>query len=191
MQANPVDTFLQEADDSLAEIEATALSLIGFRAFHTIKGSGSMFGFDDVAAFTHHVETLLDQVREGTVRVSVELTNVILAAADQIKLLLQAAQGGSPVNAPSQEALLARVRQLSKPAREFVIVAEESPASEDHTPEDRIKVWNIHFRPDPSMLSRGGNPVLLFRDLRKLGECVIEGHADDLPALAEMQTDVC
>jgi len=61
MQANPVDTFLQEADDALAEIEATALSLSGdssggdavnqiFRAFHTIKGSGSMFGFDDVAA---------------------------------------------------------------------------------------------------------------------------------------------
>ena len=35
-----------------------------FRAFHTIKGSGAMFGFDEVAAFTHHIETLLDQVRE-------------------------------------------------------------------------------------------------------------------------------
>src|SRR5580704_17148740 len=109
MQSNPADTFLQEADDLLAAIEAAALSLTAdqadseainqiFRAFHTIKGSGAMFGFDDVAAFTHHVETLLDQVRDGLVPVSDQLSNVILAAADQIKLLLAAAQGGDPVD---------------------------------------------------------------------------------------------
>ena len=32
---------------------------------HTIKGSGAMFGFDDIAAFTHEVETTFDQVRGG------------------------------------------------------------------------------------------------------------------------------
>jgi two-component system chemotaxis sensor kinase CheA len=127
MQPNPVDTYLQEADDLLAEIEATALELSGaeagseavnriFRAFHTIKGSGAMFGFDQVAAFTHHVETLLDQVREGAVPVSNELSNIILAAADQIKLLLQAAQGGQGADAAGQAALLERVRQLSAAA---------------------------------------------------------------------------
>jgi two-component system chemotaxis sensor kinase CheA len=199
MQANPVDTFLQEADDLLAEIEATALSMTVdpaggetvnqiFRAFHTIKGSGAMFGFDGVAAFTHHVETLLDQVREGVVPVSDELTNVILAAADQIKLLVQAAQGGDPVNGILQAQLLDRVRQLSPPAGESNIAAGGPAAFTEETP---AQVWNICFRPDPAMLSRGGNPVLLFRDLKKLGECVIKGHADRLPALAELQFDVC
>ena len=199
MQADPVDTFLQEAEDALAEIEAAALSMNGdpagsevvnriFRAFHTIKGSGSMFGFDDVAAFTHHVETLLDQVREGVVPVSGDLTNVILSAADQIKLLLRAAQGGDPVDGNLQEALLTRVRQLSAATGESVIVAERLRLT---GPEAELKVWHICFRPDPSILLRGGNPVLLFRDLRKLGECVIEGHTDRLPALAEMQTCVC
>jgi two-component system chemotaxis sensor kinase CheA len=199
MQANPVDTFLQEADDLLAEIEATALSMTEdpaggeavnqiFRAFHTIKGSGAMFGFDGVAAFTHHVETLLDQVRDGVVPVSDELTNVILAAADQIKLLVQAAQGGDPVNDILQAQLLDRVRQLSPLPGESDFVAEEPAAS---TEETAAKVWNICFRPDPAMLSRGGNPVLLFRDLKKLGQCVIKGHADRLPALAELQPDIC
>jgi two-component system chemotaxis sensor kinase CheA len=182
MQANLVETFLQEADEALAEIEATALSMASdpagreavnqiFRAFHTIKGSGAMFGFDEVAAFTHHVETLLDKVREGAVAVSDELTNVILAAADHIKLLLQAAHGAEPVNAAVQAALLEKVCELSAPAAH--------------------KVWNIVFRPDPSLLSRGGNPFLLFRHLKTLGECIIEGHTDRLPPLAEMQTDVC
>lgn len=200
MPANPIDTFLQEADDLLAEIEASALSLTAdpsgteavhqiFRAFHTIKGSGSMFGFEDVSAFTHHVESLLDQVREGMVPVSDELTNVILAAADQIKLLLQAAQGGNPVDAALQDALLARVRQLSTPAGESAVAAQEPATAVQR--EDTPQIWHIHFRPDPSMLSRGGNPVLLFRDLKKLGECIVEGHTDALPALTEMQTDVC
>jgi two-component system chemotaxis sensor kinase CheA len=104
MESNPVDTFLKEADDLLAEIEAAALSMSLdhgggevvnqiFRAFHTIKGSGAMFGFEELASFTHHVETLLDRVREGIVPVSEPLSNVILAATDDIKALLQAAQG--------------------------------------------------------------------------------------------------
>ena len=68
---NPAETFLQEADELLGEIEQTTLGLGGgnpveesvnqlFRAFHTIKGSGAMFGFTEVAGFTHHMETLLD-----------------------------------------------------------------------------------------------------------------------------------
>src|SRR5580704_13625067 len=140
MQANPADTFLQEADDLLAAIEAAALSLTAdqadsevvnqiFRAFHTIKGSGAMFGFDDVAAFTHHVETLLDRVRDGIVPVSPQLANVVLSAADQIKLLLQAAQRGEPVNAISQADLLERVRQLSGAGEESHGLAQKPTVS--------------------------------------------------------------
>jgi two-component system chemotaxis sensor kinase CheA len=199
MQPNPVDTYLQEAEDLLAEIEAAALTLTGdrggseavhqiFRAFHTIKGSGSMFGFDAVAAFTHHVETLLDQVRDGVIAVTKELSNVILAAADQIKLLLRAAQGGLAVDAIAQEALLERVSRLS---------AEATPSADRPAPPDvsgqqsQAKVWHILFRPAPSLFSSGGNPILLFRDLKKLGECVVQGHTDGLPALSEMQADAC
>ena len=38
-----------------------------FRALHTIKGSGKMFGFDGAAAFTHHLENAFDQVRKGEI----------------------------------------------------------------------------------------------------------------------------
>jgi len=195
MQPNLVEMFLQEADELLAEIETTALNLADegdeavnriFRAFHTIKGSGAMFGFDDVAAFTHHVETLLDLVRENTVPVTEQLTNVILESADQIKLLLRAAQGGEPVEQTSQEALLDRVRSLSSPS---IAVQEHKPVPA--TIPVSPKLWNIHFRPDPLILSRGGNPALLFRDLKSLGECTVEGHTDTLPPLAELDPERC
>jgi len=41
-----------------------------FRVMHTIKGSGAMFGFDEVAAFTHELETVFDRVRKGTLAVT-------------------------------------------------------------------------------------------------------------------------
>ncbi len=197
MQGNPADTFLQEADESLAEIESTALSLNSapgngeainqiFRAFHTIKGSGAMFGFDDVASFTHHVETLLDHVREGSIPVLGELTNLILAAADHIKALLRFAQGGDPVDLVLQDALLATVHDLCARAEKSQVPHIGMALTMAPT-----NIWNIRFKPDSAILARGGNPSLLFRDLKKLGECVIEGHTDLLPTLAEMETDVC
>lgn len=64
------ETFKEEAYELLSELETSLLELeeapdneelIGrvFRAMHTIKGSGDMFGFDDIARFTHEVETVL------------------------------------------------------------------------------------------------------------------------------------
>ena len=54
-------TFREEANELLTELEFSLLELYDssddhelvdrvFRAMHTIKGSGSMFGFDDIAA---------------------------------------------------------------------------------------------------------------------------------------------
>ena len=105
MQYNPIETFLQEAEELLADIEQSALTLGAgeqseetinqlFRAFHTIKGSGAMFGLDAVAGFTHHVESLLDRVRDGAVPVSPTLADLVLKARDHIKILLGAARGG-------------------------------------------------------------------------------------------------
>ena len=96
---NYIDTFRQEADELLADIEECVLAIEDnpddrdivnrlFRAMHTIKGSGSMFGFTEVSGFTHHVETTLDKVRDGSIPVSKELIDLILASRDQIQALL-------------------------------------------------------------------------------------------------------
>ena len=60
-----------------------------FRALHTIKGSGAMFGFDKVAAFTHEFETALDRVRKGEITPTQELIAVALAAKDYIRALIE------------------------------------------------------------------------------------------------------
>jgi two-component system chemotaxis sensor kinase CheA len=80
---DPIETFRQEAQDLLEEIEQGLLDLAHrpgdrdlvdavFRGLHTLKGSGAMFGFDALAAFTHHCETAFDRVRKGEVAATPE-----------------------------------------------------------------------------------------------------------------------
>ena len=203
MEYNPVPTFLAEAEDLLSNIEQSALSLGGdespaeainqlFRAFHTIKGSGAMCGLLQVSAFTHHVETLLDRVREGAVAVSPELSELVLAAADQIKLLLAVEQGGKPVAADSNQRLIDRISELSDAAAGMDPAPAHPPAREQvRTAEGKKHSWKICFHPDSGLLASGGNPVLLFKDLEKLGICEIVGHTETVPRLEQIQPDLC
>lgn len=201
MSHNPVETYLQEADELLAQIEHSALSLETgtetgetinqlFRAFHTLKGSGAMCGLDTVAAFTHHVESLLDKVRTGAVPVSLELSDVVLKASDHIKSLLGADQGGVP--APSGEMLIAAIEALaaSDPSTaEPVTSPRARPVQEQFESADQA--WSIHFRPNPTILTRGSNPAALFRDLRNLGSCEVTAHTDQIPGLDTIEPDLC
>ena len=101
--------FQEEAREILVELESCLLELnenredkelVGraFRALHTIKGSGAMFGFDDIAAFTHHVENAFDEVRNGRLGATPDLISISLAAVDQIKLMLDEAAGQATRN---------------------------------------------------------------------------------------------
>jgi two-component system chemotaxis sensor kinase CheA len=64
-----------------------------FRAMHTIKGSGAMFGFTDIAEFTHEVETVYDKVRGGLVSVDKSLIDSTLKSCDLIRAMLGDAGG--------------------------------------------------------------------------------------------------
>ena len=96
--------FQEEARELLGELESALLELdqkrddpevVGraFRALHTIKGSGAMFGFDDIAAFAHNLEAVFDQLRKGELAATTDLINLTLAAGDQIKTMLDVAAG--------------------------------------------------------------------------------------------------
>jgi two-component system chemotaxis sensor kinase CheA len=89
------NVYREEAYELLATLEEALLELeerpedmgvVGrvFRAMHTIKGSGAMFGFDDIASFTHTIETVYDMVREGDLIVTPDLISLTLSACDQV-----------------------------------------------------------------------------------------------------------
>ncbi|XLM21439.1 Hpt domain-containing protein, partial [Chromobacterium piscinae] len=61
-----------------------------FRTMHTIKGSAGLFGLDDIVCFTHQAENLLDQLRDGQLKLDDELVGLLLRCHDHVKLMIQA-----------------------------------------------------------------------------------------------------
>ena len=83
------EVFFEESFEGLDAMEAELLNLVPgeedletintiFRAAHSIKGGSGTFGFTAVADFTHVLETLLDQIREGSRDLTAEHVNLLL-----------------------------------------------------------------------------------------------------------------
>src|SRR5580700_5225420 len=171
--------FQEEAREIIVELEASLLELgdrpadtelVGraFRALHTIKGSGSMFGFDQLAAFTHNLENAFDEVRNGRMSVTSELINLSLAALDQIKAMVEEGGGEiAPFTAAAGE-ILVKLQVLTglshgteKTAAPTMPVAAATNAA--------LQEWLVHLSPGPDLLRNGANPLMLFGELKQLG----------------------
>lgn len=95
--------FITEAREHLYSIEtdlltieeqgdAVDLDLVNkvFRAAHSIKGGSGFFGLDQVKELAHRAETVLDMLRAQKMRPNAEVTNVLLAAFDQLRDMINA-----------------------------------------------------------------------------------------------------
>ena len=199
------DTYRQEAEELLAVIEEAILEVEEnpendaainrlFRAMHTIKGSGAMFGFDDIAVFTHHVETVLDRVRENIIPVTKELIDLILAAGDQIKAMLDATGGGPAVDIEQAGKIIAGLESLSPDVSNADGIAPTSVVDALHAAgndEGRKTTCRIRFRPHPDIFASGMDPALLLDELRVLGECTVAAQTEDIPALEDLNAEHC
>lgn len=189
--------LLAELESSLLELEETPddADLIGrvFRAMHTIKGSGAMFGFDDIAGFTHEVETVFDMVRNGRIKVTRDLVNLALKARDLIKGMLDASDGeGNAVEVAATNAVIAGLRQLVPGVSTGS--ATEEPSSPVLSPEskgEKAVTYRIRFIPSPDVTVNGTNPLLLLAELRQLGKCRVVAQMAKIQCLEQINPEHC
>ena len=197
--------FKEEAYELLAELETSLLELeerpddadlIGrvFRAMHTIKGSGAMFGFDDIARFTHEVETVFDLVRNGKLQVTKVLVNLTLAARDQITSMLDNADGGG-VDPGESAGIIAGLRALTASEAPDAPVASAAPAAAEPAQgrgeAGRFVTYRIRFAPAKDIFTTGSNPLNLLAELRELGACSVVAQTGGFPELAELDPEAC
>jgi len=150
-----------------------------------------MFGFDYVSKFTHHVETLLDAVREGKVAVSPQLTELVLAAADEIKRLLAVEPSVIPEPSEAREALIATLEAFSPVSAQLPIAANGLIEIDNSAARAQERPWQIVFRPCKDLFACGGNPLLLLRDLGKLGSMDVVAQMEDVPTLEDLEPGTC
>ncbi len=191
--------FKEEAYELLAELESSLLELeerpddqdlIGrvFRAMHTIKGSGSMFGFDDIASFTHEVETIFDMVRNGKLQVTGRLVNLTLAARDQIRAMLDAADSGEATDMQASAEIIVGLRELAGFQGQVAAAAQKE---EVHEARKDPVTYRIRFAPAREIFISGTNPLTLIAELRELGSCTVVAQTSGFPALEEMNPESC
>ncbi|HUA25473.1 MAG TPA: Hpt domain-containing protein, partial [Steroidobacteraceae bacterium] len=102
--------FFEESFEALDAMEAALLKLdVGspepelintiFRVAHSIKGGSATFGFSEIASFTHSLETLLDELRGGSMAVTVAVSDLLLKSVDVLRAMLRAVQAKQPIDA--------------------------------------------------------------------------------------------
>jgi two-component system chemotaxis sensor kinase CheA len=212
--------FREEGHEVLVDLESALLELndnradqelVGrvFRALHTLKGSGAMFGFEDMATFTHNLETAFDEVRNGRLEISSELIDLTLSALDQIRAMLEEGLEGAPVADPEACAeILAKVRHLTgKPEKKFekkVVAEKPAPVAAEPVPDALAETgsnssdssapareWSIRFAPGPEFMQNGANPLLLIHELKGLGGLAVRSSIAAVPPFEELDPERC
>ena len=194
-EEDPIAAFCVEAKDLLDQVESALLDLTQdqdnralvdevFRGLHTLKGSGSMFGFDALAGFTHHCETAFDRVRKGQAPATRALISVVLSARDHMQALIDIGDGSHGVDPELEaagEAILAALKRAVYEGEDEVMTPGEPKRSG----------WRVTFKLPPGSMANGTNPLPLLDELRDLGTCAITPRLDDLPGLAELAPTEC
>ncbi|MBB4439792.1 MULTISPECIES: chemotaxis protein CheA [Rhizobium] len=191
---DPVAVFRTEAAECLEAIEAGLLDLTHqldnkdlvdavFRGLHTLKGSGAMFGFEALAAFTHHCETAFDRVRKGEVAATSELVAAVLAAQDHMRALVDQPDAD---HGDIGHRLLAQLQAAvggKEAAPAAAPAAVSGPAAVRDAAAKKKNSWRIRFSLPANSMANGTNPLGLLDELRDLGECTVRANTSAIPPL--------
>ena len=192
-------TFFEESFEAVDGMESSLLELDTedpdaeainsiFRGAHSIKGGSAMFGFNAISEFTHVMETLLDQVRNGERALSPALVDLLLRAVDCLRAMLVAVQAGDEIDADkvaATQAQLASELENRSPA-----ATPEPAATHPAAPGADISAgWHITFKPEPGMLRTGNDPLRMFRELRALGALRVTPDLSRLPSFEELDPE--
>jgi len=179
----------------MGDVDAEAINTI-FRAAHSIKGGSATFGFTEVSDFTHVMETLLDEMRDGRRKVTQQAVDVLLRSVDCLRDMLTAIQAKQPVDhatvARHKQALdheLAIGHQVSTTQLSTPTVSAQ-PVSMPAAPA-APRGWKIAFSPHANMLKTGNDPVRLFRELAELGRLTVKADLRGLPSLYDLDPENC
>ncbi|MCK9396538.1 MAG: chemotaxis protein CheA [Methylobacter sp.] len=190
----------------MGDIDSEIINTI-FRGAHSIKGGSGTFGFTVVAEYTHIMETLLDEMRDGRRKVTQPAVDVLLGSVDCLREMLTAIQNEQDVNnasvAKHKTALEVVLNGGSMPEESASIPVEQELTREavavnavpDVVKEEPVELeeqgWKIAFCPYLDLLKTGNDPVRLFRELNELGELTTIANIQDVPGFYEIDPEEC
>jgi len=193
--------FYEESFEGLDTMESGLLGMIEggtdldvvndiFRAAHSIKGGSATFGFSALASFTHIMEGLLDEMREGKRQANEDVVNILLESVDEMRDLMTSYQNDEEPDLEKMQELQAKLETVCgmEPS-----VSTDAAAEKDDSDagDDRCQGWMVTFTPHDDLLTTGNDPALLLSELGELGDMTLTVDDSKLPSFANMNTEEC
>lgn len=183
-----IDSFFVESFEGLDAMESGLLKLQPgpvapeaindiFRAAHSIKGSGGVFGFTQISEFMHGIEALLDELRSDLREATDELLELLLKSVDCVRQMLIACRDHQEMDMQSIALIEKQIQALLK----------TSVNTPQHPPTD----WLITFVPDEGLLAKANDPLRMFKELAGMGNFHSEARLDNLPDFETLDPKKC
>ena len=201
------EIFFEESFEALDQMEAALLKLSAgevdaelintiFRVAHSIKGGAATFAFNEVAGFTHVLETLLDQLRAGKRQVRPDIVDVLLRSGDAMRAMLSATQRKEAIDSAGVAKLRAELDRIMSEAPGAAAPASGAAATPAAgkaagAAPAPLPGWRIKFIPGPELLRHGNDPIRILRELATLGDLKVSADAGGIPTLSELDPEVC
>jgi two-component system chemotaxis sensor kinase CheA len=201
--------LLREMETGLLECSAQAadpevINMI-FRSAHTIKGSAGLFGLNDIVAFVHVMETVLDGVRQKKLAFDDALITTMLQSKDHVDALISRVANKSTQPDAALDGrgarLLAALRAASAggasahapaPGPGDSTIEPAPPGSMPAPAVEAARVWQVSVRFGTEVFKAGMDPLGFIRYLTSFGELLQVRILDDrLPQLEEFDPETC
>lgn len=199
------DTFFQECEEQLSELETGLLEMQDgaadievvnavFRAVHSIKGGAGAFGLDALVRFAHLFETALDEVRCGRLVAGAAMLQVLLRAADVLADLVRAARSGESLDPERSRSLAVELAALTNAKPTAVETIDETlfqplQVIPDLPVPPAATSWSVRFAPHASMYAKANDAALLLRELGRLGAITVSLDMATLPLLDALDAE--
>jgi len=190
--------FIEEASEHVAEIEQSLLLLENdpdnpdliekiFRAMHTLKGAGSMFGFEKISDLTHNVENIYDLIRNGKLPFTRNIADLTLGASDLIRLIISEENQSEPATLEKYENMKEVVSNiLSEISKGNATIMDEKAIDES-----LMATYYIYFKPGINIFNNGTNPLYLVEELAGMGKSFVLVHQENIPDLENLDPEYC
>lgn len=186
-----MEELLLHLDEEAADLEE--LNAI-FRCAHSIKGGAGAFGFNRLVEFTHVLEFLLDAMREGAVQATSQVTDALLKSVDVVKYLVAAAQADEAVPSDYGADLVKILEEMAggintggTPVPAAAPTVATPPAQETK----EACFYSVDFKPERTLFESGNEPLLIIRELQRLGEVKATIDVSHVPDLLSIDHEDC